>query len=501
MFALRGGDMESPRYPLLYEINTRVRLSDLALELGRAATLDDIPDEELDRLALTGFDWVWFLGVWQTGPAGRQVALSHAELRREYFQTLPDFTEADVSGSCFSVQAYEVHRDFGGNAALARLRERLHRRNLRLMLDFVANHTAPDHRWVGCHPEYYVHGTEVHLVVEPQNYARVLTSQGPVILAYGRDPYFPGWSDTLQLNYGNPELQDAMAGELNVIAEMCDGLRCDMAMLLLPDVFERTWGIQSEPFWAKAIGKVRSRHPEFLFMAEVYWDLEWAMQQQGFDYAYDKRLYDRLRGQHPRSIRDHLRAGLEFQNRLARFLENHDEPRAASVFTPPMHRAAAVLSFLSPGLRFFHMGQLEGLRTRIPLQLRRGPIEPPDPETQNFYGRLLGCLRESVFRCGNWRLLECKPAWDGNWTWDSMIACAWHDGTDGLYAVVINYASHDSQCYLPLPLDGLRGASWKLQDMMSEAVYHRDRDSMISPGLYLDMPPWGYHVFRLTIDD
>ena len=202
----------------------------------------------------------------------------------------------------------------------------------------------------------------------------------PLVLAYGRDPYFDGWPDTLQLNYGNPDLQQAMIGELTRIAGQCDGVRCDMAMLVLPDVFERTWGIRADPFWPKATGSVRRKHPHFLFMAEVYWDLEWTMQQQGFDYAYDKRLYDRLREGHARPVREHFHAGLDYQNKLARFLENHDEPRAAATFSPDVHEAAAVITFLSPGLRFFHQGQFQGRRKRISPHLVRGPQEPTRPE-------------------------------------------------------------------------------------------------------------------------
>jgi glycosidase len=180
------------------------------------------------------------------------------------------------------------------------------------------------------------------------------------LLAYGRDPYFPGWPDTVQLNYANPALQEAMVGELTKIAGQCDGVRCDMAMLILPDVFERTWGQRAPLFWPKATQRVRERFPHFLLMAEVYWDLEWTLLQQGFDYAYDKRLYDRLREGHARPVREHLHAGLDYQNKLARFLENHDEPRAATAFSAEVHKAAAVITFLSPGLRFFHQGQFEG---------------------------------------------------------------------------------------------------------------------------------------------
>jgi hypothetical protein len=120
----------------------------------------------------------------------------------------------------------------------------------------------------------------------------------------------------------------------------------------LPEVFERTWGIRADLFWPRAIESVHRKHPQFRFMAEVYWDLEWTMQQQGFDYAYDKRLYDRLCVGNTRPVREHFHAGLDYQEKLARFLENHDEPRAAATFAPGMHEAAAVVTFLSPGLRF-----------------------------------------------------------------------------------------------------------------------------------------------------
>jgi hypothetical protein len=165
-------------------------------------------------------------------------------------------------------------------------------------------------------------------------------------------------------------------------------------------------------------------------MAEVYWDLEWTMLQQGFDYAYDKRLYDRLREGHARPAREHLHAGLDYQSKLARFLENHDEPRAAESFAPGPHEAAAVITFLSPGLRFFHQGQFEGMRKRISPHLVRAPLERADQARQQFYDKLLAVLRQPTVRVGEWRLLECVPAWDGNWTWESFIAWSW-EARDG----------------------------------------------------------------------
>ncbi len=442
--------MSDPQYPALYQINTRVWLSELSRALGKPGTLDDISDAELDRLAEMGFDWVWFLSVWQTGPAARAISRANPEWVREFAATLPDLVDEDIAGSGFAIQNYTVHRDLGGAPALARLRQRLQNRGLKLMLDFVPNHMAPDHPWIDEHPDYFVHRSERDLADAPQNYCHVQTKNGRLVLAYGRDPYFEGWPDTLQLNYGNPDLQQAMIGELERIAGQCDGVRCDMAMLILPDVFERTWGIRADLFWPKATESVRRKYPNFQFMAEVYWDMEWTMQQQGFDYAYDKRLYDRLREGHAKPVREHFQAGLDYQNKLARFLENHDEPRAAATFAPGVHEAAAVITFLSPGLRFFHQGQFTGCRKRISPHLCRGLAEPEDQHLEQFYDRLRNVLRQPVVREGQWQLLECIPAWEGNWTWDCFVAFAWKGRHSERLLVAVNYAPNQSQCYVRL---------------------------------------------------
>ncbi len=490
--------MAKPAYPALYQINTRVWLTELSRALGRPATLDDIPDAELDRLSGKGFDWIWFLSVWRTGAAGQRVSRSHPEWRKEFQDTLPDLREEDIAGSGFAITGYTVHPGLGGEAALARLRERLKQRGLRLLLDFVPNHTGLDHPWVQAHPEYYLPGTAEQLAREPLNYCRLSLPGGPGVLAYGRDPYFSGWPDTLQLDYSQPATQEAMIGELLRIAGQCDGVRCDMAMLVLPEVFERTWGRRAPLFWPKATQRVREQVPGFCFMAEVYWDLEWTMQQQGFDYAYDKRLYDRLREGHARPVREHLYAGLDYQDKLARFLENHDEPRAAATFPSGQHEAAAILTYLTPGLRFFHQGQFEGRKKRISPHLVRAPQEPVDTALQQFYDRLLTLLQQPAVRDGQWGLLECRPAWDGNWTWDGFLAFAWQSPGAERLLVTVNYAPTQGQCYVRLPFDDLLGHPVRLQDRLSPAVYDRSGDDLLAPGLFLDLPPWGYHVFEVT---
>jgi len=487
----------APRYPSLYQINTRVWRTELSRALGREATLDDVPDAELDRLAALGFDWIWLLSVWSTGAAGRSVSRANAEWRREFEATLPDLSEDDIAGSGFAITAYRVAPELGGDEALARLRTRLAARGLRLMLDFVPNHVALDHPWVTTHPEYFVAGSEIELARAPQNYTWLETGQGRRLLAHGRDPYFPGWPDTLQLDYANPATQQAMLAELASIAERCDGVRCDMAMLVLPDVFERTWGRRAELFWPRAIEAARKLDPEFRVMAEVYWDLEWTLLQQGFDYAYDKRLYDRLRAGSARPVRDHLRAELDYQRRLARFLENHDEPRAAATFPGGAHAAAALVTYLTPGLRFFHAGQLEGRTKRISPHLVRAPEEPVDEALRRFYEQLLALLRRPTLREGEWRLLETVPAWQGNWTSECLLAWTWR-GADGRRVLVaVNQAANQSQGYVPIDFPEIAGRSVRLRDALGPDRYDRAGDELLARGLYLDLPAFGRHAFEV----
>jgi hypothetical protein len=281
------------------------------------------------------------------------------------------------------------------------------------------------------------------------------------------------------------------------IANECDGVRCDMAMLVLPEIFERTWGRKAQVFWPEIIKEVHEKHPDFCFMAEVYWDLEWEMQQQGFSYTYDKRLYDRLHEGEARPVREHFYATLEYQNRLARFLENHDEPRVAKVFDQKKHEAAAVLTFLCPGLRFFHQGQLEGKKIRISPHLVRGPFEPVNQDLQGFYSILLRTLRMPIFRNGSWQLLNCHAAWEGNNTWDSFIAFYWDDEIGNKSLVAVNYAPHASQCFVEIPFAVRDFSSIRFEDFMSNAIYDRDEGDLISRGLYLDLEPWGFHAFEM----
>jgi hypothetical protein len=282
-----------------------------------------------------------------------------------------------------------------------------------------------------------------------------------------------------------------------------------MAMLLEPEVIARTWGERAQPrdgtppvdrsFWPEAIARVRRQHQQFLFVAEVYWDLEWTLQEEGFDFTYDKRLYDRLRAGKARPVREHLAAAPAFRDRTLHFLENHDEPRAAALFPPEVHRAAAVTSFLVPGLRFFHEGEFEGRQAHAAIHLARRMPEKPDEALSAFYEKLLACLRRPETHEGVWRLCACRAAWSGNATWDNFIAFAWQgppsQASSGKLLAAINYGPTRGQCYAEVALGDLDQDVLVLTDLISDARYLREGRTLAREGLYLDLPAWGTNVF------
>ncbi|TSA25617.1 MAG: alpha-amylase, partial [Bacteroidetes bacterium] len=483
---LRKANCKLHKNPTLLQVNIRVLLTELSRKLNRKVTLGDIPDEELTGWSEAGFGWIYLLSAWQTGDAGKQISRTNPHWRREFEETLDDLEESDIIGSGFAITGYNVADSIGRTKALKRFRQRIAGFGMKLMLDFVPNHMAPDHPWVQDHPDYFITGNEADLDRAPENYSWVRRKHDELILAHGRDPYFSGWPDTVQLNYGNPHLQEAMKEQLLQIASQCDGVRCDMAMLLLPEVFSRTWGIGIEPFWPDAICRVKETHPGFLLMGEVYWDMEYVMQQQGFDFTYDKRLYDRLRAGEAKPIRDHLKAGLDYQEKLARFLENHDEPRAASVFPWDQHQAAAILTFLTPGLKFFHQGECQGRRVKISPHLGRAPEEQTDVLTEVFYAQLFSLLKRSVFHSGDWQLLEPLPAWENNPTCENVISFSWCS-EDSSLLLVVNYAPCRSQCRLSLPFKEIPDHSWNFHDLFRDELYPRNGKELDEQGLYIEL--------------
>ncbi len=482
-----------PAQPVIHEVDTWVWLADL----GPGRGLGDVPAYAWDRLALPGVDAVWLMGVWERSPAGLEIALHDERLLASFRAALPDVARADVVGSPYCIRRYVVDPRLGGPAGLAAARAELARRGVRLLLDYVPNHVAPDHPWVRERPEVFVRGGPDDLARDPAAFVEV---DGQV-LARGRDPYFPPWPDVVQLDAFNPRMRDASVETLRSIGDQCDGVRCDMAMLMLTDVFAKTWGDRVGPtppaeFWPEVLGRVRERHPQMLFVAEAYWDLEWTLQQQGFDHCYDKRLYDRLVGEDADSVRGHLRADVGYQRRLLRFLENHDEPRAAATLWPvERERAAAVTIATLPGATLWHEGQFDGRRVQLPVFLGRRPAEPLDVDLRRFHTDLIAAVGSAGLRAGEWQALECT-GWPDNPSYRGIVAWCWRDG-DRRHLVVVNLSDRPAQARVRLSWPDLRGRSWRLSPVLVGESFERGGDEMTDPGLFIALPPWGWHVVAL----
>jgi hypothetical protein len=484
-----------PPNPVIYEINTWVWLHELGQKCKKPVTLARVSAMEWDAIAALNVDAVWLMGVWERSPAGIAIANQNPGLVEDFRQALPDYRSEDNVGSPYCVRQYAVDQHLGGSAGLAVARQELAKRGLKLILDFVPNHVAPDHPWVVRHPEYFVRGNAEDVRNDPASFVETTGK----VFARGRDPFFPAWPDVLQLNAFEPGLRQAVIDTLLAIAGRCDGVRCDMAMLLINAIFERTWGHRAgqQPateYWVDVIGAINKAHPDFLFMAEAYWDLEWELQQQGFNYCYDKRLYDRLESDSAENVRLHLCADLAYQEKLVRFIENHDEPRALSVFSPQQARAAAVTMATIPGAKLFHEGQFEGKKVKLPVFLGRRPVEPADPDLQAFYRMLRKAASLEGLRDGNgcWQLCE-RSGWPDNASCQNLVAWCWRSA-GAHHLIVVNLSGAGAQGLVVLPWDELKGRTWRMTDLFTEKTYECRGDEIRTHGLYVDLPPWGYHV-------
>jgi hypothetical protein len=487
-----------PAQPVVYEINTAVWLGSLSRAAGRRVTLADVPAGDWDAVTPAGADAVWLMGVWERSPAGLALTAANTELQASFVAALPDLRPEDVTGSPYCVHRYVADAAFGGPAGLAAARAALAGRGVRLLLDYVPNHVAPDHPWVTSEPELFVQGDEDDLQADPAGWLAV----GGSILAHGRDPYFPPWPDVVQLNAFSPAMRAATAKTLADIAGQCDGIRCDMAMLLINDIFAKTWGSRAgaqpaDEFWPAVLGELRTQHPETVLLAEAYWDTEWELQQQGFDFCYDKRLYDRILAGDAAAVRGHLRADLSYQSRLMRFLENHDEPRIAARLPGAAERAAAVAIATLPGATLWHEGQFEGRRVRPPVFLSRRPDEPPDTELADWYRRLLATVAGHKVRAGAWRLLEAN-GWPDNQTCRNLLAWSWA-GNGGIdrHVVVINLSGQPAQARIPLDWMDLRARNCRLTDLLGGSEFDRDGDELGAPGLFVALEPWQFYLLAV----
>jgi glycosidase len=445
----------------LYEVRVSALLNEVCKTSD--ATLSDVPSCFFESLSEQGIDMLYLLGVWKTGHEG----INHS------IKKLGPENAALAVSSPFAITDYSVNELYGGSKSLIEFKKRANAYNIKVVIDFVPNHFAVDHRWTLTQPWLFVQGSEAEVLQFPDRYFRVtLTDQtvismigsNSVYLAHGRDPYSGGWQDTVQLNYYHPLLRKRVIDTLIYIASnsLADGVRCDMAMLLLPDVFKKTWPLANDKkplvsphyletdflpvieefevplsnsqsqiqvvetdFWSDAISQVHKKCHDFIFLAEVYWDREKSLLEAGFQFCYDKQLYDRLLlpRSSTESVYNHLRQNLQTLPNFTHFIENHDEKRILEAHRGGLRgaEAAAVIAYTCPGLRFYHDGMFSGRKIHHSMHVGPRPTEAESIEALSFYNRLLQVLRRREFKYGHWHLGAVTPSKDANDSWKSLF--------------------------------------------------------------------------------
>ncbi len=480
-------------HPHLYEINTWPWLESLSRRAGRRVTLASVPDETWSRLRDHGIDLVYLMGVWKRSAIGRQLARGEPALFAAYDEAAPGWQARDIAGSAFCTAGYEPDDRMGGWDGLDAARDALHARGMQAIVDFIPNHVGFDHPWIAAHADWFVTGDEAAFRRTPAAFRAIELHDGDVrFIACGRDPLSPPWTDVAQLNHFNPNMRAALVDALRLVSRHADGVRCDMAMLVLSDVFARTWdGLApgarpATEFWTDAIGAVPNR----LFLAEAYWDLEWQLQQLGFHFTYDKRLYDRLLHGSFGAVRAHLQADPAYQHKSARFIENHDEPRSAAAFGARVEAAAVVMSTV-PGLRFYYDGQFEGRRVHAPVQMGIVGDEPVDVRVSDWYRRLLEIVDAPVFHDGEWQLIDIA----GGETARDLAAWSWR-GDAERRIVVVNLGTRFSEGHVDVAGLLPPGDDVVFDDLLNDARYPRPRADLAG-GLYVRLEPGAAHIFAL----
>ncbi|TGK52327.1 alpha-amylase [Leptospira bouyouniensis] len=363
----------------LYEIGSRL----FCVKNGKQ--IQDLTNEIQKKTLFSWADEIWLMGVWKNSPSSQKIAQTMPELQVGYRKIRSKLKQDDVYGSPYSIYEYVPDPLLCESPDLTDIQKWFHSQNKKLILDFVPNHMAIDSPIVLENPNLFLK-TE-----EPNDSKNTFIHPNGIRYYHGKDPYFDGWTDTIQWDFSNSEVERYHIQLLKKIAKQCDGVRCDMAMLPLPNVFEKTFGKKSVYHWKNIIHTIKEEYPEFKFYAEVYWGLEETLQTLGFDATYDKSFYDSLFHQNLEYVYQSIQK--RSSTSLIRFLENHDENRAYDTFGLQSKTYFGLLS-ASPSTILLYDGQELGLSKKIPVQMIVADEEEPVPTIESFYTNALSIIRK-----------------------------------------------------------------------------------------------------------
>lgn len=489
--------------PSLYEINTRVWIKQFSSN-NQHPNLLDVPVAYWKELKAKGIDMIWLMGIWETCESTVEKFCFEENLVKEYKRALKNWKREDVVGSPYAINNYKINPIFASTDDFKKFKKLLNGLGLKLILDFIPNHFSADSELLETNPEIFLSADYEYYLDDPHTFYNPFENDKK-IFAHGRDPFFPAWQDTVQVNYFSSNARKFMTDVLMNLTGLCDGVRCDMAMLALNNVFKNTWGgvlskmgfqRPEDEFWKNAVSTVKNVQPDFLFLAEVYWELEWELQQQGFDFTYDKKLTDRIRVGDVEEIREHLMANSLYQSKSIRFIENHDEQRSLTIFGKEKAKASAILISTLTGMKLYFDGQFEGKTVKLPVQLGREPEQKPNKCIVEFYDKLLVICRSEIFKKGTWKLLFPESSWHGNLTYKNLLAWEWAFENDRRL-VIINFSDQTSSCRLKLSLEDFP-AQIEIVDLLDDELYIRSKEDIESIGLYIELDLFKAHIFSYS---
>jgi len=364
--------------------------------------------------------------------------------------------------------------------------------DLKLMLDYVPNHSAVDCPWTSSNSDYYIRAAQSAPPYDPTRYL-------PSGIAFGWGGYGNAWTDTAQYNYFNPSLRTAMINNLMKVASLSDYIRCDVAYLALNTVIKNNWATQlaywgySEPsteFWSDAISQVKASY-NVQFLGEVYNPWQQALQAVGFDFTYDKTLYDILAAGNIDNIRNYITSmPLSFHQHSAHFVENHDEPRSPAYFGSNTRAdIAAAISMTLPGMKFYFMWEQFGYFNQLEIHLRRETPEDQNSGVLKFFTAFIAAVSKDVFHQGTWYMRTVQGT-------NNLLAWEWVYNNEKVLTV-LNYSGTQSSgsivCPFAQPVDG--NDTIPVTDLLTGTVYMRSAKQMSTSGLIVVLDTWSVQMF------